>query len=263
MKIQVYGSGCDKCKKLTANVETAAKNLRMKIELEKVTDITAITDAGILMTPALAIDGKIVSCGKVLSPEEIEKLLNDKPCSCGGTCQNAAPEEPKAEETPCCCCGGAKKTGKKYLTAVLLLFVFASLAFMFLRETREKTETTAVENQPASVVPAQKDVLTIFYFHGNMRCATCNQFEKLTQEVVQNQFADQVAAGKLVLKIINIDEPGNAHFVQDFQLTTKSVVLQKNGQYKNIDRIWSLIRQSDDDFKIYVQNEIAGMLEAK
>ena len=84
MKIQVYGSGCDKCKKLAANVETAARNLGLEIELEKVTDIAAITDAGILMTPALAVDGKIVSSGKVLSSEELEKRLNDKPCSCGG-----------------------------------------------------------------------------------------------------------------------------------------------------------------------------------
>ena len=83
MKIQVYGSGCNKCKKLTANVENAAKNLGVNIELEKVTDIAAITDAGILMTPALAIDGKIVSSDKVLSQKELEKMLNAKLYSCG------------------------------------------------------------------------------------------------------------------------------------------------------------------------------------
>ena len=69
--------------KLTANVENAAKNLGVNIELEKVTDIAAITDAGILMTPALAIDGKIVSSGKVLSQKELEKMLNAKLYSCG------------------------------------------------------------------------------------------------------------------------------------------------------------------------------------
>ena len=83
MKIQVYGSGCNKRKKLTANVENAAKNLGVNIELEKVTNIAAITDAGILMTPALAIDGKIVSSGKVLSQKELEKMLNAKLYSCG------------------------------------------------------------------------------------------------------------------------------------------------------------------------------------
>ena len=69
--------------KLTANVENAAKNLGVSIELEKVTNIAAITDAGILMTPALAIDGKIVSSGKVLSQKELEKMLNAKLYSCG------------------------------------------------------------------------------------------------------------------------------------------------------------------------------------
>ncbi len=150
MKIQVYGSGCDKCKKLAANIETAAKHLGVKIELEKVTDITAITDAGILVTPALAIGGKVVSSGKVLSPAELEKLLNDKPCSCDGACQTSVPEEPKAEDTPCCCCGGAKK-GKKYLTAFLLLFILAIWAFMCLREAKGKTEISAAANQTVNL----------------------------------------------------------------------------------------------------------------
>ena len=64
MKMQIYGSGCDKCRKLAANAETAARKLGIEIELEKVSDINAITDAGVMMTPALAINGKVVSSGK-------------------------------------------------------------------------------------------------------------------------------------------------------------------------------------------------------
>ena len=75
MKIQVLGTGCPKCKKLAANAEEAAKELGLAVEIEKVTDIDKIIDFGVMSTPSLAIDGKIVVVGKVPSVEEIRKLL--------------------------------------------------------------------------------------------------------------------------------------------------------------------------------------------
>lgn len=75
MKFTIYGSGCAKCKQLTANAEAAASALNKAFETEKVTDTNAIIDAGIMRTPALAIDGDIVIEGKVSSVDEIEKLL--------------------------------------------------------------------------------------------------------------------------------------------------------------------------------------------
>jgi len=75
MKFTVYGSGCAKCNQLTANAEQAARNKHLDFELEKVTDMNAIIDAGIMHTPALAIDGEIVAEGKVASPADIEKLI--------------------------------------------------------------------------------------------------------------------------------------------------------------------------------------------
>lgn len=75
MKIQVLGTGCPKCKKLAANAEEAAKELGLAVEIEKVTDIDKIIDFGVMSTPSLAIDGKIVVVGKVPSVEDIKKLL--------------------------------------------------------------------------------------------------------------------------------------------------------------------------------------------
>ena len=75
MKLTIYGSGCAKCKQLTANAETAAQLLGINYEVEKVTDTNAIIDAGVMRTPALAIDGDIVVEGKVSSSEEIQSLL--------------------------------------------------------------------------------------------------------------------------------------------------------------------------------------------
>jgi small redox-active disulfide protein 2 len=75
MKFQIYGSGCSKCESLTANVESAAQALGVAYEVEKVTDINAIIDAGVMRTPALAVDGKVILEGKVASADEIQKLL--------------------------------------------------------------------------------------------------------------------------------------------------------------------------------------------
>jgi small redox-active disulfide protein 2 len=74
-KIQILGTGCPKCKALTQNAEAAAKQLGIEYQIEKVTDINEITKFGIMMTPALAVDGQVKIVGKVPSPEEIKKML--------------------------------------------------------------------------------------------------------------------------------------------------------------------------------------------
>jgi small redox-active disulfide protein 2 len=75
MKIEILGTGCPKCKQLTANAEAAAKELNIQAEIGKVTDIDKITDYGVMMTPALVVDGAVVSVGKVLNKDEIKKIL--------------------------------------------------------------------------------------------------------------------------------------------------------------------------------------------
>ncbi|MFA5389061.1 MAG: thioredoxin family protein [Candidatus Omnitrophota bacterium] len=76
MKIEILGMGCPKCKQLTANAEAAAKELNIAAEISKVTDIDKITGYGVMMTPALAIDGIVVSAGKVLTKDEIKKFIS-------------------------------------------------------------------------------------------------------------------------------------------------------------------------------------------
>jgi small redox-active disulfide protein 2 len=74
-KIQILGTGCPKCKKLTENADAAAKELGIEYQLEKVTDINEIMKFGVMMTPALAVDGQVKIVGKVPSPEQIKQLL--------------------------------------------------------------------------------------------------------------------------------------------------------------------------------------------
>jgi small redox-active disulfide protein 2 len=74
-KLQVLGPGCPKCKMLAELTETAAKDMGIEYELQKVTDISEIMKFGVMMTPALAIDGQVKVVGKVPSSEEIKKML--------------------------------------------------------------------------------------------------------------------------------------------------------------------------------------------
>ena len=73
--IQSLGPGCPKCEKLKKNAEKAAKLAGTEALVEKITDIGQITSFGVMMTPALAIDGQVKAVGKVLSPQEIQKFL--------------------------------------------------------------------------------------------------------------------------------------------------------------------------------------------
>jgi len=75
MKIQILGTGCPKCKQLTANVEQAVADLDLDAEIDKITDLQDIMEAGVMMTPALAIDGEVKAAGKVLSVDQIKELL--------------------------------------------------------------------------------------------------------------------------------------------------------------------------------------------
>lgn len=74
-KIQILGTGCPKCKKLAENAEVAAKQTGIEYEIIKITDINEITKFGVMMTPALAVDGEVKIVGKVASPEEIKAIL--------------------------------------------------------------------------------------------------------------------------------------------------------------------------------------------
>lgn len=75
MKIEILGMGCPKCKMLYENAKRAAEEKGVQVEVEKVEDMTKITEYGVMMTPALVIDGKVKAAGKIPSAEEIKKWL--------------------------------------------------------------------------------------------------------------------------------------------------------------------------------------------
>ena len=76
MRIQVLGTGCTKCKKTYENAERALKELGVCADLEKVEDLKAIMNFGVMVTPALAIDGEVRLAGKIPSVVEVKKIIS-------------------------------------------------------------------------------------------------------------------------------------------------------------------------------------------
>ena len=113
------------------------------------------------------------------------------------------------------------------------------------------------EDPPADAAVATDGVVA-FYFHGNVRCATCRKIEAYSDEAIASGFAEQLEAGQIEWRPVNIDEPDNKHFIDDFQLVTKSVVLVeyrdgKITRWQNLDKVWQLVR-SKEKFVAYVQD---------
>lgn len=113
--------------------------------------------------------------------------------------------------------------------------------------------------------PRQQVKTVVYYFHGNMRCSSCRKIEAYTEEAIRFGFAEALKNGTLELKVVNVEEPGNDHYVEDFQLYTRSVVVEKRSgnkqvQWKNLDQVWSLIRNKTA-FMDYVQKETLALMK--
>jgi MFS superfamily sulfate permease-like transporter len=107
----------------------------------------------------------------------------------------------------------------------------------------------------------------IFYFYGNVRCFTCKRIERLTKEAVKEEFGKEMKNGVVEMKAINVQEPRNNHFIKDYRLYTKSVIVSdliqgKEERWKNLQRVWELVR-NDEAFKRYVQKEVKEYLQGK
>jgi len=76
MKIEVLGTGCMKCKRLAKNVEQAVRELGVSADIQKVEDIAAIMDRGVMLTPALIVDGELKVSGRVADVAEIKRILS-------------------------------------------------------------------------------------------------------------------------------------------------------------------------------------------
>ena len=135
-----------------------------------------------------------------------------------------------------------------------------SLAFIFLASSLSLGASTAIAEKTST-----DGTVTAYYFHGTFRCPTCHKLEAYAKEAVEANFKDALASGKLSFRIVNVESKGNEHYVKDYQLYTKSVVLSlmKNGKeirFKNLDKIWEYV-PNKDRYENYVRDEVAAFLK--
>jgi len=112
--------------------------------------------------------------------------------------------------------------------------------------TAEAAAEKAPQPAPAAIEtaaptpPVNNRKLIVYYFHGNVRCYSCNQIEALTKEAIETGFQHELASGQLELQILNVQKPANEHFIKDYQITNQTVILQtyegnQPKEWKNLD----------------------------
>jgi len=109
------------------------------------------------------------------------------------------------------------------------------------------------------------DKVIAYYFHGNYRCASCTKLEKYSRDAIAMYFDKEIKQGFLSFKTVNTDLSENKHFLQDYQLYTKSLVLiavknNKTVKWKNLDKTWRHLNNKNDFYK-YVQTETKKFLK--
>ncbi len=164
---------------------------------------------------------------------------------------------------------------KSIVRAALLFFVFGSLAYLAVKESRRWTAPDGVAAQdqqsakasasPAETTKPSSNKLVAYYFHTTYRCPTCRRIEAYSKQAIESAFARELADGRIEFRLVNIEIPENRHYVQEYNLFTKSLVLvrMKDGkqvEWSNLDRVWEL-NGDQAAFLRYVQQGIRAYLE--
>ncbi len=184
------------------------------------------------------------------------------------------------------------------IKSLLFIFVALSFAVFIYKEFSLRGDTTVtgvaevntvpVSDDPATasesrplkepttklskeVPPSEPDMKTqnarvvAYYFHGTFRCDTCRTIEQYSHDAIQTYFAKELENGKLEFRPVNIEEPENRHFIHDYQLVTRSLVLSlvsdgKEMKWKNLADVWKLARDKERFFQ-YVKDEVETFLK--
>jgi hypothetical protein len=148
-------------------------------------------------------------------------------------------------------------------SSISTFLMVAVITVGFMAITPDAGAQKAVDQQPAAQAAPDAGFVA-FYFHGNVRCATCRKIEAYADEAIRSAFPAELEAGALTWQTINIDEPENKHFIEDFQLTTRSVVLAeyRDGEvvrFENLRLVWQLVGDKDGFLK-YVRDSTGAFI---
>lgn len=153
-------------------------------------------------------------------------------------------------------------TSKRALLLLLLVFVATSTVYLIAGGAKKpEVQTPAQTAQAPAAGPSR---IIAYYFHVTVRCTTCKTIEAYSREAILNHFKNDLDRGRLEWQVVNVQLPENRHFVQDYQLFTKSVVLVhiaggKQQSYKILNDVWELVGDKAR-FQAYIDKETRGYL---
>jgi hypothetical protein len=146
---------------------------------------------------------------------------------------------------------------KRNLKLALLLILTGSVAISVM--------SLLANPQAAAPQTAQHKVIA-YYFHTNTRCSTCVKIEQYSHEAIEQGFQEELKNGALEMRVVNYEQPENRHFIQDYKLVSKSLVLVnmvngKQTRWTNLKLVWQLTGHKDA-FLNYVRKEVRGYLSS-
>ena len=153
-------------------------------------------------------------------------------------------------------------SAKKAILFLLLIFVAVSTVYVFAgSDKRVEAQPPAHATDATTPAPAR---IIAYYFHVTVRCTTCKTIEAYSREAILNHFKSDLERGRLEWQVVNVQLPENRHFVKEYQLFTKSVVLVhiangKSQSYKILNDVWELVGDKAQ-FQAYIDKETRGYL---
>jgi hypothetical protein len=156
---------------------------------------------------------------------------------------------------------------KLIITILLLVFVAASLVAVFMRGSEESKVEKGAELAAETNAEAGDSKIIVYYFHGNARCKTCLTIEMYALEAVETGFPEALKANRIDFLTVNLDLAENEHFIDDFQLAARIVVLErivdgKRKDYVNLTRVWELVGDKKA-YVAYVQDEMKQFMNGE
>jgi len=153
------------------------------------------------------------------------------------------------------------------LSVVMSLAVAVSMGVQAQQPAADSTAVKPDSTQTQSTMldsVAAADIIYASYFHGDRRCPTCMKLEAYSREAIQAAFDKELKDSAVVFRTVNWDNEENAHYVNDYQLYTKALILSrvragKEVAWKNLDSIWQLVNDKDKFVK-YVQDQTRAFL---
>lgn len=160
-----------------------------------------------------------------------------------------------------------KVTFNNILAVALIGFVLLSVGFLAVKvigENAPDTETIKGQDHDSA---GTSDKVVVYYFHGTARCSSCMKIEAYTKESIETAFPDALRDGRLEWRAVNVDEPENQHFIKDYDLYIRTVVVSdiyggNQTEWKKLDEVWNLL-DDKDRFMAFIQDNVRSYLEGK